>query len=216
MNQIFIFGACFYPACIVAALPHIALVTFLFLYFFGEEEKDFSLKEDEDIIIPIVRSKQLKRRETNELKKLLKELQNSEPLVEKERDLLKVKGDKFEKYIGKKFEDKGELVIYNGFIRGYEDKGVDVISLCPQTKSINLVQCKNWTRKSMFLDDIKNIHTKLSEYDFDFCNLSSKKVNQYLQLKKDNNSIETILQGTSKNLKKYTIRKTWFLLKNYG
>jgi hypothetical protein len=47
INQIFIFGACFYPHCIIAALPHTALITFLYLYFFGEKKENKSIGEVE-------------------------------------------------------------------------------------------------------------------------------------------------------------------------
>ena len=49
-------------------------------------------------------------------------------------DPFKEKGDLYEKFIGQAFEKKGELVIYNGFIYGYDDKGVDIISISLKTK----------------------------------------------------------------------------------
>jgi len=47
INQFFIFGACFYPTCIIAALPHTALITFLYLYFFGEKKENKGIDEVE-------------------------------------------------------------------------------------------------------------------------------------------------------------------------
>ena len=229
LNQIFIFGACFYPACIVAALPHTGVISFFVWKFSNKKKKEDKYQNDivnqQEKKSENLFDKQEKERKDKEFEELLNNIlyqkeENSKNTIEEllkenseisKNDPLKAKGDKFEKYIGKKFEDKGELVIYNGFIKGYKDKGVDVISLCSQTKSINLVQCKNWTRKSMFLEDIENIHTKLSEYDFDFCTLSSRRINQYLQMKKDNNSIQTMLRKISENLEEYTIRKTLYV-----
>lgn len=39
LNQLFIFGACFAPVCIMAALPHTGIIAALFIYF-GEQEND--------------------------------------------------------------------------------------------------------------------------------------------------------------------------------
>ncbi len=37
INQIFIFGACFAPYCIIAALPHTSVIAILFTYFLKKE-----------------------------------------------------------------------------------------------------------------------------------------------------------------------------------
>ncbi len=69
------------------------------------------------------------------------------PLVETNYDHLtpKEKGDSYEKYIGKKLENKGQLVIYNGLIHGYDDKGVDIISISSASETINLkLRVKNY------------------------------------------------------------------------
>ena len=126
-------------------------------------------------------------------------------------DPLKDKGDKYEKFIGSKFEDKGNLVIYNGFIKGYEDKGVDVISISQEDKIIHLIQCKNWTRKPLLLDDVKNIYYKLNSYDLDFLYLNSTDINHHLRDKKDNDFIENLLINIQQNNDKYTIRKTLYI-----
>lgn len=193
-NQIIFFGGCLKPFCILAALPHTGIIAFLLLFFSkgdkkeSKPEEDFSYDffdeiEDEDI----------------------------KPDKKTEQDPLKAKGDEYEKYIGRKFEDKGELVIYNGFIRGYEDKGVDLISICNKTDTINLIQCKNWIQKSMRLEDIQKIYTKLSQYDFDFFDLSIWEINNYLKLKKDHNRIRKIIKSTKQNLKKFKVRKTLYV-----
>jgi len=124
---------------------------------------------------------------------------------------LKDKGDKYEKFIGSKFEDKGNLVIYNGFIKGYKDKGIDVISISNIDKTINLIQCKNWTKKPLLLDDIKKIYTKLDNYNLDFVYLNTHDINTYLVNKKDIKIIENLLFDIKQNYNKYTIRKTLYL-----
>jgi len=40
VNQLFIFGACFAPYCIVAALPHTSIIAALAVYFMHEAEKE--------------------------------------------------------------------------------------------------------------------------------------------------------------------------------
>lgn len=86
---------------------------------------------------------------------------------DQQEDVLKKKGDIYEQYIGSQFEKKGDLVIYNGFVRGYEDDGVDIIAIDVENKTINLVQCKNWTKKPMVLEDIIKIYEKLEHFRLD-------------------------------------------------
>lgn len=123
---------------------------------------------------------------------------------------LKKQGDEYEKVIGKKFEEKGDLVIYNGFIRGYEDGGVDVVAISPFSKTINLIQCKNWANKKMELDHIKEIDRKLKNHNFDFLNLSASRIKKYLQHDKDENNILKILEEIKKERQSYTIRRTLY------
>ena len=39
VNQIVIFGACFQPYCLIAALPHTGVIAALITYFFREQNK---------------------------------------------------------------------------------------------------------------------------------------------------------------------------------
>jgi len=221
--QIIFFGSCFEPFCIMAALPLTGVVVFILLFFSKGDKKES--KSEEDILFDFVdeiekeideiKSKQeIKHiKSKKELVEKLKQLQDKDTKSAKktEQDPLKAKGDEYEKYIGRKFENKGELVIYNGLIRGYEDKGVDLISICNKTDTINLIQCKNWTQKSMRLEDIQKIYTRLSQYDFDFFDLSIWEINNYLKLKKDHNRIRKIIKSTKQNLKKFKVRKTLYV-----
>lgn len=125
----------------------------------------------------------------------------------KEESFTKKFGDDYEKYIGKKFEDKGDVVIYNGFLKGYEDMGVDIIAISEQAKTIDLIQCKNWVRKEMVLDDIKNIHHKLSVYNFDFFDLSSYDINAHLTKTHNEVFVKNLLSRIQYNPKSYKIRK---------
>lgn len=132
----------------------------------------------------------------------------SEPI---EDDPLKAKGDRYERYIGKRFEDKGELVIYNGFILGFEDGGVDIAVISKDTKTINLVQCKHWSLKILELDHIEKIYEKLNTHNLDFLRLSANQINEQLSTKKQNIEIEKSLLTAQNNEKTLLIRKTLYI-----
>ena len=51
-------------------------------------------------------------------------------------------GKKFEKLTGKRFEELGYKVIYNGLEKGKLDQGIDLI--CYKENEILLIQCKNF------------------------------------------------------------------------
>ncbi len=130
------------------------------------------------------------------------------PEKELKPDPLKMKGDDYEKFIGKKLEEKGEFVIYNGLIRGMEDRGVDIISLSSREEVINLIQCKNWINMKMDFSHIQEIYLKLTLYTNDFQQLNTRTINKYLNHKIDENEIDKVLDQA----KHYTkIRKTLYV-----
>jgi hypothetical protein len=187
-NQIFIFNGCFTVYCITAALPHTGIIAFfLTLLIIKEEKKD----AEKDV-------KEKVRKSTT--------VKNDDPL--------KKRGDQYEKHIGLKFEEKGNIVIYNGFIQGYNDEGVDIISVSQKYKSINFIQCKNWTRKSMELIDIIKIYEKLNRFDFGGCigKIKYSTIYQYLQLQDiDKNILTNHLDQIHRDYSGYTIRKTLYI-----
>jgi len=123
------------------------------------------------------------------------------------RDPLKAKGDSYEKFIGKEFEKKGDFVIYYGFIRGFEDRGVDIIVISQKNKTVNLVQCKNWEHRVFSIEDIKRVYSKLNNFQPDFRILEPDDINYYLDNPKDRKTIFTILEyGIS-----YKFRKTLYI-----
>lgn len=126
-------------------------------------------------------------------------------------DPLQAKGDKYERHIGKRFEEKGDLVIYNGFIRGIEDGGVDLVAISPDAKTINLIQCKSWHTMTMELKHIKNIYLKLQNHDLDFLRLSIEYIQSHLDTKKDLASIRELITSANHSLDQYTIRKTLYI-----
>jgi len=110
------------------------------------------------------------------------------------------KGDKYEKHIGKHFEEKEGLVIYNGLIRRFEDKGVDLIYI--NSEEIHLIQCKNWNNKILKEYHLKEIYNKLSNYDFDYKYLSPQEIQKYLQNYKNLEEIKYYLNVTPKKIRK--------------
>lgn len=63
----------------------------------------------------------------------------------------KKKGDDYEFYIKKFYENEGYKVFPNGYIKGFKDGGIDLIA--HKEKETILIQCKNWKSKA----ELKNI-----------------------------------------------------------
>ena len=85
VNQIFIFGGCFAPYCIVAALPHTGVISAVIVYLNFQEEKEKTRQEQE------------------------RSLESQYIRNNKETDPLKEIGDAYEKEIGKELSQKGIL-----------------------------------------------------------------------------------------------------------
>jgi len=137
--------------------------------------------------------------------------EKEQEILEKEiQNLHRIKGGSiYEKFIGKEYEKREELVIYNGFIRSYEDQGVDLISISDQYKTINLIQCKNWTTKDIYLEDIELIHEKLNNYDLDYIAISHTVILKFLQIKYNFNIKK--IQDVIKRSTDYQIIKTLYI-----
>lgn len=202
LNQIFIFGACFAPYCLIAALPHTGVIAFfLTLYSLKSEDvsestKEYEKKHREEVIRNIVNS-------TNQKEKSIFTEQT------KFEDKYTQMGDDYEKYIGQQFERKGDLVIYNGLIFGLEDEGVDIISISSNEKYINLIQCKNWYKKQMTLENLELVYLKLEKYQLEFSifHFDDEKINSYLIQKRPLFKINSILD----NCKDFIFRKTLYI-----
>lgn len=212
VNQAFLFHGCFSPYCIIAALPHTGIITFL-VYIYAiredktiihEEKKKIEPLTDEELELFMKRLGLTPEPQSPDTKTI--DIQSIPP-----QDHLKEKGDRYERFIGKQFEDKGEIVIYNGFIQGYEDDGVDVASISTENKTINLIQCKNWTNRALTLQDIQTIYDKLQAHRFDFLVLSATSIQNFQNKKTDISKIRQTLLETKQNLQEYTIRKTLYI-----
>lgn len=59
----------------------------------------------------------------------------------REKEIKINKGNEYELFIGKRYEELGKKVIYNGIQKGVLDNGIDLI--VEDEKSITLIQCKN-------------------------------------------------------------------------
>ena len=192
INQIFIFGGCFAPYCIVAALPHTGVISAVIVYLnFQEEKKEKTIQQE--------RSYESQYNSNND-----------------KADPLKEMGDAYEKEIGKEFESKGDFVIYNGLISGVADGGVDLIVISPDSQSINLVQCKNWHKMKMEHHHISSVYDKLTNYasninysiGYIVVKYSYVALQKHLHYKKELDEIANILKAT----KNYTnIRKTLYI-----
>lgn len=137
--------------------------------------------------------------------------QDKEFVQPKKRDYRKEKGIAYERHIGKRFEDKDELVIYNGLIQDYEDGGVDLVSISIEEKTLNLVQCKNWNYRTIEVEHIQKIYRKLHNHNLDFLHLPTNQIKSHLNTKKDDSAIQKIIAHVQDNLDCYTIRKTLYI-----
>jgi len=198
LNQIILFHGCFAIYCLLAGLPHTGIIAFL-LVKFGKKPStpsESELRQD-----PFFEKLREHKRQAPAPKRKVKKS------VPKSTDPLKQKGDQYERYIGQQFAAKGDLVIYNGFIKGYEDQGVDIISISPETKGINLVQCKNWMKMRMTLEHMSDIYSKLDQYDFDCFQLAGYEIEEYSQYP----DIDVTLRKAKKDLAQFTVRKTLYI-----
>lgn len=130
-------------------------------------------------------------------------------------DKLKQKGDEYERYIGRKLECKGDLVIYNGFIKGWYDQGVDIVSISTANKSINLIQCKNWGSMRMTTDRLEAVFAKLSGYDFSCLEISATEIAKYHKEPMAAATIASTLAMVKSSKAAFVIRKTLYLSNDY-
>ena len=60
----------------------------------------------------------------------------------------KKKGDDYEKFVAKHYEDLGYIVKFNGIEKGKKDSSIDLIAI--KQNEIILVQCKDWNEKGKY------------------------------------------------------------------
>lgn len=237
VNQLFIFHGCFAPYCLIAALPHTGFIAALLTYWLRDssendesavrqkqaapsrvrpESKVQSNFDVDEFIERLTRpdfqntkNAQHARGEQNSFVEPEADWKKQEAINEKLRkqEPLKSYGDAYEIHIGRKFEIKGDLVLYYGLLRGFDDKGVDLIVVSRNDQTVNLVQCKNWKKYEFTVDHLVAIHKKLSRYSPDFYNLPPAGISHYLALPPEENEIRALLEKS----KEYVIRKSLYL-----
>jgi len=167
----------------MAGIPHTGVLAFLYILF---------------IVKP-------KDEEREKKKKIYRTPPKKKPIpLPKEKN----KDDIYTKFIGQSFEKKGELVIYNGFIYPNDDRGVDVISICIKTKTINLIQCKYCSDKKILMGDIEEVYRILSVFNINHIIKNNRSVQTHLQIKKDMDNIEEILTIDKSD---FRVRKTLYI-----
>jgi hypothetical protein len=55
-------------------------------------------------------------------------------------------GRDYERYVGYLYESRGWSVIYRGILKGFRDKGRDLV--CAKEGVVHIVQCKCWRREA--------------------------------------------------------------------
>lgn len=82
----------------------------------------------------------------------------------------KKKGDDYEYYIKKFYENEGYRVHPNGYIKGLKDEGIDLVAHKDIGKETILIQCKNWKKGAelkditKFYNDCKNYQKKYKQF----------------------------------------------------
>lgn len=228
VNQVALFGSCFAPYCLIAAVPHTALIAIVISYFIfapedKPEQKTSSKRNTTSQTYETPRTTAQKRENSPQKPEAKPEPQPKSKPSEfahhkshnaktdtppPEKDALKNRGDGYELHIGRKYEIKGDLVIYNGFIRGYEDQGVDVIVISKSSRSLHLIQCKHWQRFEFTRDHLYRIYQKLNSFEPDYQYIDPNEINYYLGIKKDDGEIRSEIQDS---LSYPQTRKTLYL-----
>ena len=127
--------------------------------------------------------------------------------AQRQAEPLKARGDAYELFIGRQFELNGDLVIYNGFLRGYGDNGVDLIVISRRNRSVNLVQCKHWRRFAITVERVAEVYDKLNRYKPDYHDLDSESISYYLAIDRPDSEIKQWLEES----RHYLLRKSLYI-----
>jgi len=207
----FIFKSIFYlivaSVSIMTTIGSLILLPFVWILMFlfpinNKEANPLELATDDELYDEVVE---------NEPAKIKIENQDKQYAQPKKRDYRKEKGIAYEQHIGKSFEAKGDLVIYNGLIQDYEDGGVDLVAISPDGRILNLIQCKNWNYRTIEVEHIRKIYQKLRNHSFDFLHLSTEQIKTHLHTHKNDQTIREIISKARENKNHFTIRKTLYI-----
>jgi hypothetical protein len=142
-------------------LPLLLIAFGLFKIYFLRLEKKFKQKRKMENHL-----KEVEIRRENKLKEMQDKQQNKEESRKRQRDFYiknEEKGINLELLTGRKFEELGYKVEYNGLEKGKLDAGIDLI--CTKENEILLLQCKNYSKpKSITHEHIKIFHSNAMKY----------------------------------------------------
>ena len=196
LNQLFIFHGCFAPHCLLAALPHTGIIAFLLIRFLSNADDKVTKSEPkrETIIKPARKEK--------------KETADFTTMSELDEIIhFDFKGEKYIKYIGKKLEGKGDVVIYDRFIEWPHEKGIDLMSISVSTKRINLVLCEDWNPYDFA--QLETFYNKLANYSVSEMRKEIQSIHEHLQIPLKYDVIQDTLE-TMQN-EQFKIHKTLYL-----
>lgn len=115
------------------------------------------------------------------------------------RDNFADMGNAFEIYCARYYELKNKFVFYNGLIKGKSDSGVDLVVI--DDNATIYVQCKNWWKRELAIDDLRLIRKKMNgfklQYSADEINLAA-----YLSNIKEYNDLNKVMQAYRETTKK--------------
>lgn len=106
----------------------------------------------------------------------------------------KKKGDDYEFYIKKFYENEGYKVFPNGYIKGFKDGGIDLVA--HKGKETILIQCKNWKSKAE-LKSITKFYNDCKNYEkYNYKKLNSRYIRKVFVISNEikNPEIESFLK----------------------
>ncbi len=115
----------------------------------------------------IQKEKELYKKRSEVITKLHESNEYKEEIIKKQKEFHienEEKGIHFEMLTGRKFEEHGYKVNYNGLEKGKRDNGIDLICTKENRKTL-LIQCKNYSKeKSITHEHIKVFHSNAMKY----------------------------------------------------
>jgi Holliday junction resolvase-like predicted endonuclease len=155
---------------VLVAIIVLIVLYFLIAYIFKDKvalkAEEIRKKKAEQNALELKKEGELRQRREQEARMLQKQQEekvknNIDSNRHDETDFLKVKGDLYERHVGRYLENKGFGVCQYGFRKGMDDGGIDIIAISPADRTRIFVQCKNWTSKPLTLEVLQEITAKL-------------------------------------------------------
>lgn len=114
----------------------------------------------------------------------------------------------YKQYIGEKFEEKGDFVIYSFLENAH--KSVDMITLSCSSKYINFIKCKYWKNKSITESRLEKVYQKLNDYALYRQSTDSEELVDLLKMEL---LYECGVKSTAEIKKLFSIRKILYIAK---